>query len=146
MTRRGSSRAVCEHTFVCGGATSVPRRSSGLACRATAKRRLCGIRRAGGGRHPFLRGSGEVDPEPRAGGVADAVPVDDQSVPRLHSRLPILRWGETPVLTADGRHKPIADLDVGEPIYGTLWANPDTAVTRGRRCWISGSRSSPHTG
>ncbi|HEY2441230.1 MAG TPA: LAGLIDADG family homing endonuclease, partial [Solirubrobacteraceae bacterium] len=27
--------------------------------------------------------------------------------------------GETPVLTADGRHKPIADLDVGEAIYGT---------------------------
>ncbi len=27
--------------------------------------------------------------------------------------------GETPVLTADGRHKPIAELDVGEAIYGT---------------------------
>jgi DNA repair photolyase len=27
--------------------------------------------------------------------------------------------GETPVLTADGRHKAIADLDVGDAIYGT---------------------------
>jgi DNA repair photolyase len=27
--------------------------------------------------------------------------------------------GETPVLLADGRHKPIADLEVGERIYGT---------------------------
>jgi DNA repair photolyase len=26
---------------------------------------------------------------------------------------------ETPILTADGRHKPIADLEVGESIYGT---------------------------
>ena len=29
-------------------------------------------------------------------------------------------WGETPVLMADGRHKPIADLDVGDAIYGTV--------------------------
>ena len=29
-------------------------------------------------------------------------------------------WGETPVLTADGRHRPIADLDVGDAIYGTV--------------------------
>ena len=28
--------------------------------------------------------------------------------------------GETPVLTGDGRHKPIADLDVGDAIYGTV--------------------------
>ncbi|MCW3066064.1 MAG: Radical domain protein [Solirubrobacterales bacterium] len=28
--------------------------------------------------------------------------------------------GETPVLTADGRHRPIADLDVGDAIYGTV--------------------------
>ena len=27
--------------------------------------------------------------------------------------------GETPILTADGRHKPIAELEVGEAIYGT---------------------------
>src|SRR6476660_788548 len=28
--------------------------------------------------------------------------------------------GETPVLTGDGRHRPIADLDVGDAIYGTV--------------------------
>src|SRR5690348_1756946 len=28
-------------------------------------------------------------------------------------------WGETPVLMADGSHKPIAELEVGESIYGT---------------------------
>ena len=29
-------------------------------------------------------------------------------------------WGETPVLMGDGRHKPLADLDVGDEIYGTV--------------------------
>ncbi len=28
-------------------------------------------------------------------------------------------WGDTPVLLGDGRHKPIADLEVGDQIYGT---------------------------
>jgi DNA repair photolyase len=28
-------------------------------------------------------------------------------------------WGETPVLMADGRHKPMAEIDVGDQIYGT---------------------------
>jgi hypothetical protein len=28
--------------------------------------------------------------------------------------------GETPVLLADGRHKPIADLEIGDAIYGTV--------------------------
>jgi DNA repair photolyase len=28
-------------------------------------------------------------------------------------------WGETPILTADGRHKPLAELAVGDAIYGT---------------------------
>ncbi len=28
-------------------------------------------------------------------------------------------WGETPILTADGRHKPLAELEVGDAIYGT---------------------------
>ena len=27
---------------------------------------------------------------------------------------------ETPILMADGRHKPISDLRIGEPIYGTV--------------------------
>jgi DNA repair photolyase len=28
-------------------------------------------------------------------------------------------WGETPILMADGRHKPLAHLEVGDAIYGT---------------------------
>ena len=28
-------------------------------------------------------------------------------------------WGGTPVLMADGRHRPLADLEVGDAIYGT---------------------------
>jgi DNA repair photolyase len=28
-------------------------------------------------------------------------------------------WGETPILMADGRHKPLANLEVGDAIYGT---------------------------
>ena len=28
--------------------------------------------------------------------------------------------GETPVLMADGRHKPMAELDIGDAIYGTV--------------------------
>jgi DNA repair photolyase len=29
-------------------------------------------------------------------------------------------WGGTPILMADGRHKPLAELEVGEDIYGTV--------------------------
>jgi DNA repair photolyase len=29
-------------------------------------------------------------------------------------------WGETPILMADGRHKPIAELEVGNEMYGTV--------------------------
>ncbi len=29
-------------------------------------------------------------------------------------------WGNTPILTGEGRHKPIEELDVGDEIYGTV--------------------------
>jgi DNA repair photolyase len=29
-------------------------------------------------------------------------------------------WGGTPILTADGRHKPLAELEVGDAVYGTV--------------------------
>jgi DNA repair photolyase len=32
-------------------------------------------------------------------------------------------WGDTPILTADGRHKPIAELELGDAIYGTQIAD-----------------------
>ena len=33
---------------------------------------------------------------------------------------PIAARGDTPILMADGRTKPIADLEVGDAIYGTV--------------------------
>ena len=36
--------------------------------------------------------------------------------------------GETPILTADGRHKPLAALDVGDAIYGTQVEESGTQV------------------
>ena len=69
---------------------------------------------------PVLRGPGQIDPEPRARGVADAVPVDDQPYRGCTHACTYCLWGETPVLMADGRHKPIAELDVGDSIYGTV--------------------------
>ena len=54
--------------------------------------------------------------------------------------------GETPVLMADGRHKPIADLEVGDAIYGTEVGTRDTGATRARPCLTGGSRSSRRTG
>ena len=66
------------------------------------------FRRTRGDRDEVLRGSGQVDPEPRTSGVPDAVPVDDQPVPRLRSRLPLLqRWRDA---DPDGRRTPQADL------------------------------------
>src|SRR4029077_18834968 len=29
------------------------------------------------------------------------------------------QWGETPILMADGRHRPLHEIDVGDAIYGT---------------------------
>ena len=40
--------------------------------------------------------------------------------------LRLLRGGDTPILMADGRTKPFADLRVGDEIYGTV---------RERRLW-----------
>jgi hypothetical protein len=47
--------------------------------------------------------------------------------------------GETPVLMADGRTRPIADLRAGDAIYGTVGAAL-TAAIRGPQCWLTGRR------
>ncbi len=39
-------------------------------------------------------------------------------------------WGETPVLLADGRHKPIELLEVGDEIYGTVYDGKHRKYTR----------------
>ena len=45
--------------------------------------------------------------------------------------------GETPILTADGRHKPLAALDVGDAIYGTQVEESGTQVGEsGRRRYV----------
>ena len=62
-----------------GPSAWLPRRRGGPSFR--------GARR---GSHAFLRGPGQVDPQPGARGVADAVPVDHQSVQRMHPRVRLL--------------------------------------------------------
>ena len=57
--------------------------------------------------------------------------------------LRLLRWGDTPILMADGRTRPLADLSRRRP---DLWAPKcagDTAATSRRRCSRTGRRSSP---
>ena len=48
-------------------------------------RRRPHVRRTRGARHPLPRGAREVGAEPRPEELADAVPLDDQSVPRMFS-------------------------------------------------------------
>ena len=54
--------------------------------------------------------------------------------------------GETPILMADGRTKPLADVRAGDEIYGTYPARLLPPVRDARRCWRTGPRSSPRTG
>src|SRR5579859_6577123 len=47
--------------------------------------------------------------------------------------------GDTPVLTADGRHVPVGDLEVGDAIYGTVREGADRryVVTQVRDKWMT---------
>ena len=110
---------MCEHTFV---------RWSNLSILEEERARLPGYRDEAVVRH--FEAPGAIDTrfyEVRAKSILNRVPAA--------SRMPF-RWtinpyrgcshaceyclsGDTPVLLADGRHKPIQDLDVGEEIYGT---------------------------
>ena len=97
------------------------RRARPPRCPATASRRRSGPSTPRGAGRPLLRGPGQVDPEPGAEGVADAVPVDDQPVSRMHTCLRLLRSGDTPILMADGPHQ-AAGRAAGRAttIYGTV--------------------------
>ena len=66
-----------------------PREGSEHAGAAAGNRRVRGahLRRARGARHPLPRGAGALGAQPGAEAVADAVPLDDQPLPRLHPRL-----------------------------------------------------------
>ena len=91
--RRGRSvRHVCEHMFDAveqPGSVEAEERRARLPGYRDGRGRAP-LRRARGARDALLRGPGEVDPQPGAGGVADAVPLDDQPVPRLHPRVRVL--------------------------------------------------------
>ena len=52
--------------------------------------------------------------------------------------------GETPILMADGRTRPLAEVRVGDGIYGRS-GGAATAPTSVPRCWRTGPRSSPRT-
>ena len=60
-------------------------------------------------------------------------------------RVPIAMLGETPILMADGRTKPLAEVRAGDEIYGTVRQGFYRRYAR-RRCWRTGPRSSPPTG
>ena len=59
-----------------------------------------------------VRSKSALNKVPKA--IADAVPVDDQSVPRMQPCVHVLHSGYTPILMADGRTKPIADIRPGD--------------------------------
>ena len=48
--------------------------------------------------------------------------------------VPTAAWGDTPILMADGRHKPLAELEVGDVIYGTERRGALSALRRTPRC------------
>ena len=72
------------------------------------------LRRARGDRHALLRGQGEVDPQRGAAGFADAVPMDDQPVPRLHARLQVLLRAADPQVSRLRRRPGLRARDRGQ--------------------------------
>ena len=114
-----SVRAICEHVFV---------RWSNLETDVEERARLPGYRDGAVVRHFDAPDAVETRfYEVRAKSILNHVPPASQMPFRwtinpyrgcTHSCVYCV-WGETAVLTADGRHKAIADLEVGEAIYGT---------------------------
>ena len=76
-------------------------RGAGSAPWISRRRRGAPFRGSGVDPDEVLRGAGEVDPEPGARGVTDAVPVDDQPLQRMHPCLRILSLGRN--ANPDGR-------------------------------------------
>ena len=114
-----SIRTVCEHTFV---------RWSNLSMDEEERARLPGYREEAVVRH--FEAPDAISTrfyEVRAKSILNRVPEASQMPFRwtinpyrgcTHACLYCL-LGETPVLMGDGRHKPLADLEVGERVFGT---------------------------
>jgi putative nucleotidyltransferase with HDIG domain len=80
----------------CVRAVGEPAGGEGPGAEAPAARRRRGgadVRRTRGARHPVPRGAREVRPQRGAEAIADAVPLDDQSVPRMLACMPLLPVG-----------------------------------------------------
>ena len=104
---------------------------------------------------PVLRGPGEIGPQPRPGGVADAVSLDDQPVPRMHACLPILCLGRNS--DPDGRraHEGAGGAGPGDadlrhraarevpPLHGDDCSGPNGS--RSSRPTASRSRTRPNS-
>ena len=91
------------------------------------------FRRARRRSDPVLRGAGQVDPQPRARGVADAVPLDDQPVPRLHARLHLLLRPPHPHVPGLRRRPRLRARDRGQgQRAGAAAGRAGAAVVEGR--------------
>src|ERR1700733_10304761 len=116
---RGSVRGGCEHVFV---------RWSNLETEVEERARLPGYREEAVVRHFDAPEAVETRfYEVRAKSILNRVPEASQMPFRwtitpyrgcTHSCL-YCAEANTPILMADGTHKPIAELEVGEAIYGT---------------------------
>ena len=104
------------------------------------------LRRPRGARHPLLRGPREVGAQQGAGGVADAVPLDDQPVSRLQHACVYCQEGSTPILMADGETKPLAEsLVVGDADLRHRARRRVVDDSPSRKCSPIGRRSSRRT-
>ena len=131
---------VCEHTFVRWDNLDHRDRGAGPAPRLPRARGRPPLRRAGGARHPLLRGPGEVRAQPRARGLAHAVPLDDQPVPGLHPCLRLLRRGRH--ADPDGRRDALDRSQSSGPATRSTAPSvaAPTGATSGRRCSRTGHR------
>ena len=115
-----SVRRPCEHVFDALGIAERRRRRRGPPPGHGRRRGRPPLRRARGARHPLPRDPHQVGTEPRPGRVPAAVRVDGQPLRGCTHACVYCAAPETPVLLRDGRTRRIAELRVGDEIYGTV--------------------------
>ncbi len=86
------ARSSCAYANICSCAGQPDRGRGGAAAaaRLPRRRRREALRRTRGARDPLLRGARTLDPQPRSGELADALPLDDQPLQGMHSCLRLL--------------------------------------------------------